>query len=75
MFDFNLTLFCCYGMMEKLRQKKQRGEKVKADRRVIYISLGVALLTIISLFTFQSIKLSGGEKKMPSKELKTSKNL
>ena len=49
MFDFNLTLFCCYGMMEKLRQKKQRGEKVKADRRVIYISLGVALLTIISL--------------------------
>ena len=35
---------------------------MKADRRVIYISLGVALLTIISLFTFQSIKLSGGEK-------------
>lgn len=68
MFDFNLTLFCCYGMMEKLRQKKQRGEKVKADRRVIYISLGVALLTIISLFTFQSIKLSGGEKKVVKKQ-------
>ena len=41
---------------------------MKADRRVIYISLGVALLTIISLFTFQSIKLSGGEKKVVKKQ-------
>lgn len=41
---------------------------MKADRRVVYISLGVVLLTIISLFTFKSIKLSEEEKQIVKKQ-------
>lgn len=51
-------MFYWYDMIVTLRQKKQRGEKVKADRRIVYISLITILLVLITFVTFKSSKLS-----------------
>lgn len=48
---------------------------MKADRRVVYISLGAVLLTIISLFTFKSIQLKEEKQIVRKQEYTTEKSI
>ena len=61
-------MFYTYDIIFKLRQKKQRSEKVKTDRRVVYISLGAIFFAVIMIITFNTVKFSKGNKQIVTKQ-------